>query len=107
MSKRLLRAFALALPLVLVSSCMSGPSRLSRSWDDWVNQKYTESAWVHGALFQNIVPVYPLTAAGLGLIDVTILNPWYFWSSDAWDNVGTGFQHENPSTDEKVLLGAF
>ena len=50
----------LALALLMLTACQSGPRRLTRSWDDWVNQKYTENAWVHGALLQDILPVYPI-----------------------------------------------
>ncbi len=105
--KQALAAAAIACSLTLLPSCLAGPSRLSRSWDDWVNQKYTESAWLHGAVFQNILPIYPLVGFGLGGIDVIVLNPWYFWSEDAWDNQGTGFEHTNPENPPKVLFGAF
>lgn len=107
MLKKALAACALAGALTLTTGCVAGPNRLSRTWDDWVNQKYTENAWVHGALLQNVVPVYPLVGAVLGWGDLIVLNPWYFWSEDAWDNKGTGFEHENPQGAVRTLGSAF
>ena len=53
--------------LVLMSSCYSGPRRLSNAWNDWTNQKYSENAWMH-AVLSDIIPVYPIVgfAAALG-----------------------------------------
>ena len=44
--KKFLGALALVAVVSLVSGCSSGPKRLSRGWDNWVNQKYSENAWV-------------------------------------------------------------
>ena len=87
---------ALALGLCLLTGCICGPNRLARGWDDTVNTLYSKNAWLHGALLQNVLPVYPLVGAVMWLGDFLIVNPWYFWSEDAWDNQGTGFKHEAP-----------
>ena len=68
-----------------------------------MNQKYSESAWVHGALLQDIVPVYGVVGAFAGLGDVLLLNPYYFWSQDAWDNRGTAFKHKELVNVQRVV----
>lgn len=104
--KKILGAMALACALTLVTSCSSGPKRLSRGWDDWTNQKYTENAWLHGALFQDILPVYPIVGFALGVGDL-FYNMFYFWGEDAWDNNGTGFNHENPANTTKTTIAVW
>lgn len=98
----------LVLPLALLTltACQSGPKRLTRSWDDWVNQKYTENAWVHGALLQDVLPVYPLVGLIATIGDTLFVNPYYFWAKDAWDSKGTGFTHEPVEGTEKVVAGS-
>ncbi|MEX1024379.1 MAG: DUF3332 family protein [Planctomycetota bacterium] len=93
--KRALLLLGLA-ALPLMTSCIAGPKRLSRSWDVYVNQKYVDDAWIHGALLQNIIPVYPIVGGVAALGDVLVLNPYYFWSRDAWERNGTGFDYIDP-----------
>lgn len=107
MLKKALAACALAGTVTLASGCIAGPNRLTRTWDDWVNQKYTESSWIHGALLQNIIPVYPLVGGILGYADVLVMNTWYFWSEDAWDGKGTGFDHQNTTGAARTVGSAF
>ena len=99
--KKTICGLTLALALTL-TGCQSGPKRLSRSWDDWVNQKYTESAWVHGALLQDILPVYPIVGLVAWLGDAFV-NTYYFWVRDAWDNDGTGFTHDQVEGAAKMV----
>lgn len=106
MKKKLIGALFLAAGLTALSSCQSGPRRLTRNWDDYVNQKYTENAWVHGALLQDILPVYPIVGFVMSVGDWLIVNPYYFWSKDAWDNKGTGYDHEALEGAEKTTTGA-
>jgi hypothetical protein len=80
----------LLLPLV-AAGCSSGPKRLARSWDKWVNQKYTQDSLVHGALLQDIIPIYPLVGLFAMVGDIIVVNPYYFWSRDAWARNGTAF----------------
>jgi hypothetical protein len=94
-----LATMALLCALMFTTSCVTGPSRLSRTWDDFYNQKCTESVWIHGVLLNEIIPVYAFVGAFAWLGDVIVLNTWTFWSKDAWDNHGTGFNH-------KALTGA-
>ena len=94
MFKKTLTPLAIVLTLICASSCASGPRRLSRNWDDWVNQSYTENSWVHGALLQDVLPVYPIVGIVMAIGDALIVNPYYFWSKDAWDGKGTGYDHE-------------
>jgi hypothetical protein len=94
MLRKSLGTLLLVLGVFSLTACASGPRRLSRNWDDWVNQKYTEGAWVHGALLQDILPVYPVVGLVLTVGDILFVNPYYFWSKDAWDNKGTGYDHE-------------
>ena len=96
-------ALAVVVSFILLAGCASGPRRLSRAWDDHVNQKYSESSWVHGALLQDIIPVYGIVGLFAGIGDVLFLNPYYFWSDDAWDNRGTAFEHINVQGAEKSV----
>lgn len=105
MIKKLLGSLAVVVALSSLSSCVSGPNRLYRTWDDWVNQKYTEDAWLHGALLQNVVPVYPIVGYFMAIGDVIVVNPYHFWFHDAWDNVGTGFDHEQLVGAERSVAG--
>lgn len=89
MKKTILAVTLAAFTLSLSSGCASGPNRASYTWDQWRDQKYSESSWVHGALLQDIIPVYSLVGWGAALVDVFIFNPWAFWSKDAWDGKGT------------------
>ena len=102
--KKTLCAVALAGLLTTLTSC-AGPSRLSRSFDDYFNQKYTENAWLHGVVLV-IIPVYPIVS-GLASLGDVFVNTYYFWSDDAWDNKGTGFIHKQlPEDTEKVVSGS-
>ena len=97
----------LALSLFALPGCLAGPDQLSRSFDDWVNQKYSEDSLVHGALFQNVLPVYPITSVLLTVVDVIIVNPYYFWSADVWDHRGTAFEHEPTPEAPRTIDGSF
>ena len=105
--KKILGLTVLAIGLGLLPSCQSGPKRLTRSWDDWVNQKYTTNAWLRGALLQDVLPVYGIVGLVMALGDIIVLNPYYFWSEDAWDNKGTGFNHKNPVGAERSVADVF
>jgi len=87
---------ALALGLCMLTGCICGPNRLSRGWDDEVNTLYSKSPWVHGALLQEIIPVYPIVGFFMSVGDFIVLNTWYFWTDDAWDGHGAGFVHTAP-----------
>ncbi len=102
MKNRKFAVLVAAMFLPLLSGCASGPSKLSRGWDDFVNEKYSENAWVHGAVLQDILPVYPLVGLFAGLGDGLFVNPYYFWGKDAWDNRGTAYHHKNPHTKKYV-----
>jgi hypothetical protein len=105
--KRTLCSVALASALALtLSSCQSGPRRLSRAWDDWVNQEYSENAWVHGALLQDILPVYPIVGLFAWAGDILFVNTYYFWTEDAWDNRGTAYDHNQVEGAEKIVAGS-
>ena len=89
----------------LLASCQSDPSRLSRTWDDWTNIKYTEDSLVHGALLQDIIPVYPIVGLVMRIGDILFVNPWYFWRYDVWNKTGTGYNHENPPEGATTVTG--
>lgn len=92
MKRALLLVGLAALPLV-TTSCMSGPKRLSRTWDNYVNQKYSEDSLIHGALLQDIFPVYGIVGFVAAIGDALFYNPYYFWSRDAWERNGTAFDY--------------
>ena len=96
----------LALLIALsTTSCMTGPFRLSRTWDDMWNQNFTENAWLDGAILGTIIPVYPLVGWVMTLGDVIVVNTYHFWAKDAWDNRGTGFNHKSLSGASKSVTG--
>ena len=109
MLKKLLKKRLLVpvLALLLLPGCLAGPNQLGRSWDDWVGDRYTENAWLHGAVFQNVLPVYPIAGGLLGFLDMIILNPYYFWSQDAWDNRGTAYKHNPTPASPRTVDSSF
>ncbi len=103
--RKTVTSVALVAFLFAFVACASGPRRLSRAWDDHVNQKYTENAWVHGALLQDVLPVYGLVGFVAAIGD-GFVNMYYFWGEDAWDNRGTGFEHVNPQGAARTVQGS-
>lgn len=88
----------LALVTSTLSSCMAGPQQMRRSVDDWDHALYVESPWLDAGLW--ILPVIPLASCAGQLVDCLIVNPIFFWGSDAWDGNGTGYKHQSPVPDE-------
>ena len=88
--------------LLSLSACNSGPKRLSRNWDEYVNQKYAQDSWIHGALLQDILPVYPIVGLGMAIGDALVVNPYYFWTKDVSDRKGTSYTYEQPGTAKTV-----
>lgn len=72
-------------------SCSAGPKQLQRSVDDWDRELYVEDPLLDGIL--HVIPVIPLIDFVATVGDVLIVNPWYFWSEDVWDEEGTNFNH--------------
>ena len=97
----------LALSLLVLPGCLAGPDQLSRGFDDWVNQKYSEDSRVHGLLLQNILPVYPVAGLLLGFVDLIVINPYFFWSEDVWDGRGSAFKHTETPVAPRVIEGSF
>ena len=100
----LLAGLALA-GLLSLTSCRSGPNRMARSWDNHVNQKYSEDAWVHGALLQDILPIYPIIGLVAGVGDVLFVNPYFFWFQDLRSRKGTAFVYTQPEGAGKEVRG--
>jgi hypothetical protein len=88
--------------LLTITSCTSGPKRLSRNWDEYVNQKYSQDSWIHGALLQDILPVYPIVGFAMAIGDTLVVNPYYFWAKDVKDRKGTSYTYEQPTGDKTV-----
>lgn len=103
--RKSLATLALLIALMSSTSCLAGPFRLSRTWDDMWNQNYTESAWIHGAVLGTIIPVYPLVGGIMYFCDALVVNTYHFWFKDAWDNKGTGFNHKSLSGASKSVTG--
>ncbi|HPF14355.1 MAG: hypothetical protein H6830_01325 [Planctomycetes bacterium] len=101
---RLLAAGLVLGGLLSLSACSSGPRRLSRNWDEYVNQKYAQDSWIHGALLQDILPVYPIVGLVMAIGDTLVVNPYYFWAKDVQDRKGTAYHYEQP-TSEKIVEG--
>jgi hypothetical protein len=105
MNRKFLGACAATALLTLVAGCNSGPRRLQNNWNDWTNQQYSENAWMHAAL-TDVIPVYPVVGVFMLVGDWLVVNPYYFWGRDAWDNKGTAYVHENPDGAAKTVTGA-
>lgn len=103
--RKSLATLALLIALMSSTSCLAGPFRLSRTWDDMWNQNYTESAWIHGAVLGTIIPVYPFVGGIMYFVDALVINTYHFWFKDAWDNKGTGFNHKSLSGASKSVAG--
>ena len=88
--------------LLCLSSCQSGPKRLTRSWDNYTNQQYAKDSWVHGALLQDILPVYPIVGFVAGISDALIVNPYFFWLHDVADRKGTAFEYQQADAEKSV-----
>ncbi|MEZ5978502.1 MAG: hypothetical protein R3F34_09820 [Planctomycetota bacterium] len=84
---------AVATAALAMTSCSSGPKQLTRTWDDWVNQKYSENSLIHGLILQDLLPVYPIVGFLAAIGDGIALNPYYFWSRDIWEGNGTAYNH--------------
>ena len=41
---------------------------------------------------RDIIPIYPIIGFFAGAIDWLFVNPWYFWTNDAWTNRGTTYE---------------
>jgi hypothetical protein len=85
-----------ALLALSLSSCLTGPQKLKRGWDDCVNNYYTQNAWTT-AVLTDVIPVYPLVGWFATMGDYLFVNPYYFWGYDAWTNKGTPFYHDDPA----------
>ena len=103
--KRLLLTAAVMATTLATTSCIAGPSRLSRNFDTWVNQQYSEDSWIHGALLQNILFAYPVGSLVARAGDLLIVNPWVFWGEDAWDRKGTAYEYRQPVGATRVVTG--
>ena len=105
MKRKLLGSLVMACVMTLASGCVAGPNRLSRTWDDYANQQYTQNAWVTQIL-STIIPVYPIVGCVMGIGDVIVVNTYTFWAKDAFNNnKGTGYVHTNPTGTTKTVTG--
>lgn len=87
-TRRLLPLFGLC--ATTLASCFVGPHQLRHSVDDWDQRLYVESPWLDAGLW--IVPVIPTLTLLAGAADFLVVDPYFFWGSDAWDGNGTGFE---------------
>ena len=52
---------------------------------------YVEKPLVNGVL--HVIPIIPIVNLVATVGDTLVVNPWFFWSEDVWDNEGTNFDH--------------
>ena len=95
-----------ALALSCLASCNSGPKRLTRSFDGYVNQKYSEDSIIHGLVLQDIIPVYPIVSFFAMIGDAIVVNPYYFWSKDVWEGTGTAYTYSQAEGAERSVAGS-
>lgn len=82
-------------------SCSAGPKQLQRSVDDWDREMYVEKPLMNGVL--HVIPVIPIIDFLATIGDVLIVNPYFFWSEDVWDDNGTNFDHAEVSDTDGHL----
>ena len=99
--KKAFVVFMALLVVVSVSGCF-GPMKITRQYDDWLNQMYVDSPWlvanVISAMFVSIG--YYVT----NLVDYLVLNPIDFWGTSAQpfgSGRGTAFNHKAPTVPAK------
>lgn len=101
MRKQLIALATAAVASVSLSSCFAGPHQLRRSVDDWDHSMYVKSPWLDGVMW--FIPVWQIMGFGATIADTLVGDAYAFWFHDAWDGVGTGFEHHPvESTDGKV-----
>ncbi len=98
--RKIVTALALGACLAL-SSCLAGPHQVRRSVDDWDHEMYVNSPWVNGVLW--VVPVFPFCYIGAIVTDLFLVDAYSFWFEDAWDGMGTGFQHYEVTPTDGVF----
>ncbi|MBI4565458.1 MAG: DUF3332 family protein [Planctomycetes bacterium] len=79
-----------------------GPFTVSRSVNDWYNQKYGETPWLYGNMVSSAV--YGLAMGLSWTADMLVVNTYHFWVKDAQpigDGKGTTFEHKNPTSGKK------
>jgi hypothetical protein len=103
MKKSILGGLLVAFALSFTTGCQSGPNRVTYTWDTWRDTKYSENAWLHGALLQDVIPVYPFVTFLARAADVIVFNTVQFWGTDAWDNTGTVFVKQNVEGAERTV----
>ncbi len=91
--KKTLIAVGVFLVVASASGCF-GPQKLTRQFDDWLNQGYADSPWLFGntAAWTFILGGQVVTR----LLDGLLANPVDFWGVSAWPfgrGGGTPFNH--------------
>jgi hypothetical protein len=76
------RLALISLALLVLTAPMGchGPQKLSRSLDEWVNERYIESPWLVGNVLSHLL------LAGATALTWTVdsfINMYYFWVDDA------------------------
>ena len=66
----------------LSAACLAGPQHLSTDWDEWVGARSAENAVLHETMLQNVLPVYPVVGALVGLMDFLVVNPVAYWTHE-------------------------
>jgi LysM repeat protein len=73
----------------------AGPSKVSRGFDERVNQLYVDSP----TLGQLAWPVEVAGTAVTKVVDWCAVNPWYFWG-DVFEGQGTPYNYHSPIAPE-------
>lgn len=94
-----------ALVVVVLAGAVGcgGPYKLSRQFDDWMNQNYVDSPWIWGNVIVNGLAMW---VHGLvAWVDSISLNVIDFWGTSAWpfgkQGYGTAFTHKAPTIPAK------
>jgi hypothetical protein len=82
-----------AMMVASVAGCW-GPQIVTRSFDDWLNQGYTDIPWLYGNTIA--AGIWGIVFWVTGVVD-TFVNAYYFWVKDAQpfgSGTGTKFDHK-------------
>ena len=81
--------------LIAVGAGCAGPSKISRGFDERVNQLNVDNP----TLAEIAWPVEVVGTVGTKVVDWCVVNPWFFWE-DVFVGRGTPYYYKNPVVPE-------
>jgi len=88
--------------LALLPSCFSGPWLVTGSVQDSYAQHYAEWPKLDAAVGAVTAPIQFFVWFFAMGVDYVFVNPWFFWTRDAWSGVGTVYVSDVPASKARV-----